>query len=302
MSSLPPAAAAPPAPGAPLLRRQPWARFARNLESLPDFCIIHILRHLPLIDLLHVAQLNQRLASLTCSFRAAHTLDVARLCPQNGSASTSARQPLPPIQPFFERLLDALGVHVDALVLDMHRLPRCRQGPGGGFYEQPFFDAMQRHVGRRLRHLTVKGTALSGDAWDAWPELFAELRTLRLHGCGNGCDYAPVYSADMHWRRGAGRPVALLGCRNLERLSLVWCRRTLHVEQLVELVGNNPRLRQLQLHHYTQSGSAQLVPAICQRLAEHLEVLSLHYVTTQVSRGGCVFVRSGIGRTSDHVG
>lgn len=253
----------------PQPQRQPWARWPRTLESLPDFCLIHILKQLSLADLYTCSMLNERFAELACSFRADHTLDIARTYRS-------------PSQPYYAHLLYNLGVHINALVLDMHRLPNG--GSAEHFHQRPFFDRLAQHVGSRLRHLTIRGTTLGGSSWDEWPALFAQLRTLRLHGCGNGCDYAPIYSADMGWQLYGAEPPpqsALLSCRHLEELSLVWCRRTLHVEQLVELVGHNPRLRTLQLHHYTQYGSAQLVPTIAGRLAEHLQVLSLHYIITQ---------------------
>lgn len=265
----------------------------RDLESLPDFLLIQIFKQLPLADLYNVSLLNERFQALAISFRATFTLNVADFYGRSAAAAavytsaeagavfTSADAAVQ-CRRHYEGLLANVGRHIDRLRVERVRLSHVL------FDESHFFRTAAEHVGPALHHLHARNCELTG-SWDDMPELLVNLRTLYLEGCRSqtgyrGCgepivDYRgdTIYD-DLDSRRPFGR--ALLAMRQLQSVSLIRCKHVLHVDQMVELVENNPRLCHVQLHHSSRLGSALLVPTICRVLGDTLRTLSLHYNTT----------------------
>lgn len=257
----------------------------RDLESLPDFLLIQIFKRLPLADLYNVTLLNLRFQELAVSFRTAFTLNVADFYAPTSGALAATETPddaAAACRDHYEGLLSNIGRHIQTVRVERTRLAHVR------FDETHFFRTAAEHVGPSLRHLYARNCDLSG-SWDDVAELLVNLRTLHLDACRSRGGYrdchVPIVDYrgdtiydDLDSRRPFGR--ALLAMRHLRSISLIRCRHVLHVDQMVQLVENNPRLNHVQLHHSSRLGSALLVPTISRVLGATLRTLSLHYNTT----------------------
>lgn len=85
----------------------------RDFESLPDFVLIQILKHLPLVDLYNVSLLSSRFEALAISFRASHQLNVAEFYAKRSAWSHQQ------LHHSYRQLLANVGQHIDALIVEM---------------------------------------------------------------------------------------------------------------------------------------------------------------------------------------